>query len=219
VIARWLAWPIVAYRVAISPLKPRCCRFEPTCSRYALDALRQRGAVTGLALALWRVLRCHPFATPGYDPVPPPPARSRTPTQGRAASARHVASRSELAHAQDAGAAERAPSQYGPVRVDRQPLPAQLQADERDDVVAARVSRHDPGDRVRRRRGAIDVDAGVAHWYASGAVPLATTENITPLPMQAVAPIGAVVTVGATSTDRLAALLVAIPQALLTTAS
>lgn len=74
-----LAWPIALYRAVISPCKPRCCRFEPTCSQYALDALRQRGAVVGVALSVWRVLRCHPFAAAGYDPVPPKPTRQPTP--------------------------------------------------------------------------------------------------------------------------------------------
>ena len=67
--------PVIAYRKWISPLKPPCCRFTPTCSRYALDALREWGVVCGLALAVWRVLRCNPFGKGGYDPVPKCPWR------------------------------------------------------------------------------------------------------------------------------------------------
>ncbi len=69
---RWLLIALVqAYRVLISPWKPRCCRFDPTCSHYAIDALRQHGARRGLWLTVGRLLRCQPFAEPGYDPVPP----------------------------------------------------------------------------------------------------------------------------------------------------
>jgi len=48
------------------------CRFEPSCSRYALDALERHGALKGALLAVWRVLRCNPLSKGGYDPVPPP---------------------------------------------------------------------------------------------------------------------------------------------------
>ncbi len=58
------------YRKLISPLKPPCCRFTPTCSQYALEAIRVHGAFKGSALALWRILRCNPFSKGGYDPVP-----------------------------------------------------------------------------------------------------------------------------------------------------
>ncbi len=64
--------PVSLYRMVLSPLKPPCCRFHPTCSAYALEALRVHGAVTGLCLSFWRLLRCQPFARNGYDPVPPP---------------------------------------------------------------------------------------------------------------------------------------------------
>lgn len=47
-----------------------CCRFYPTCSAYAIEALRIHGAFKGSALSLWRLLRCHPFSKGGYDPVP-----------------------------------------------------------------------------------------------------------------------------------------------------
>ncbi len=62
------------YRRDISPCRPPCCRFIPTCSTYALEAVEVHGAVKGGALALWRVLRCHPFHRDKdfiYDPVPP----------------------------------------------------------------------------------------------------------------------------------------------------
>mgnify|MGYP002513282590 FL=1 len=62
------------YRRDISPCRPPCCRFIPTCSTYALEAVEVHGAVKGGALALWRILRCHPFHRDKnfiYDPVPP----------------------------------------------------------------------------------------------------------------------------------------------------
>lgn len=58
------------YRKFISPLKPPCCRFSPTCSAYAVEAFKKRGFFAGLILSVWRVLRCNPFCRPGYDPVP-----------------------------------------------------------------------------------------------------------------------------------------------------
>ena len=58
------------YRQFISPLKPPCCRFYPTCSEYALEAFEKRGFFVGLILTAWRVLRCNPFGKGGYDPVP-----------------------------------------------------------------------------------------------------------------------------------------------------
>lgn len=61
------------YRKFISPLKKPCCRFTPTCSQYALDAVREYGVIFGLSLTLWRVLRCNPFCKGGYDPVPENP--------------------------------------------------------------------------------------------------------------------------------------------------
>ncbi|HTK95445.1 MAG TPA: membrane protein insertion efficiency factor YidD [Terriglobales bacterium] len=61
-----------AYQRWISPALPPACRYTPTCSHYAVEALEQRGLLAGLALATWRVLRCHPFVRGGYDPVPLP---------------------------------------------------------------------------------------------------------------------------------------------------
>ncbi len=59
------------YRKFISPIKPPCCRFTPTCSEYALEAFETHGFFYGLYLAVGRVLRCNPFCRAGYDPVPP----------------------------------------------------------------------------------------------------------------------------------------------------
>ena len=58
------------YRRHISPLKQPCCRFIPTCSQYALEAIEKYGELKGSWLALRRLLRCHPFHKGGYDPVP-----------------------------------------------------------------------------------------------------------------------------------------------------
>ncbi|MDR1735716.1 MAG: membrane protein insertion efficiency factor YidD [Oscillospiraceae bacterium] len=61
---------IRGYRAGISPLFPPSCRFIPTCSEYALQAVEKYGALKGGWLALRRILRCHPFRKGGYDPVP-----------------------------------------------------------------------------------------------------------------------------------------------------
>jgi putative membrane protein insertion efficiency factor len=62
--------PIAAYRACVSPfLMPRC-RFHPSCSCYAQEAVERHGVVKGLGLAAWRLLRCHPFHPGGFDPVP-----------------------------------------------------------------------------------------------------------------------------------------------------
>lgn len=72
------------YQVAISPWTPAACRYDPTCSQYALEAIRGHGGLRGGWLALRRIGRCHPWGGRGYDPVPPPPddsqisARKRT---------------------------------------------------------------------------------------------------------------------------------------------
>ena len=58
-----------AYRWAISPMLPASCRYVPTCSEYALEAVERHGALLGGLKAAWRVLRCHSFAKGGYDPV------------------------------------------------------------------------------------------------------------------------------------------------------
>lgn len=59
------------YRKRLSPMKPPTCRFYPTCSQYALEALEVHGALKGTALTLIRILKCHPLHPGGYDPVPP----------------------------------------------------------------------------------------------------------------------------------------------------
>jgi len=64
--------PVRLYRRYLSPLKPTpSCRFHPSCSEYAVQAVETRGVIVGLALSIWRVLRCNPFNKDGYDPVPP----------------------------------------------------------------------------------------------------------------------------------------------------
>lgn len=62
--------PIRFYQRCISPLTPPSCRFTPTCSQYAIEALRKHGPLKGSMLALRRLLRCHPWGGSGYDPVP-----------------------------------------------------------------------------------------------------------------------------------------------------
>lgn len=62
---------IGAYQLLISPLLLPSCRFEPSCSHYAQEAVAVHGAVHGVALAIKRLLRCHPWGGSGYDPVPP----------------------------------------------------------------------------------------------------------------------------------------------------
>ncbi len=69
-LAAALRAPIRLYRAAIGPLLPRVCRFEPTCSAYALEAIDRHGPFRGAALTAWRLLRCHPFHPGGHDPVP-----------------------------------------------------------------------------------------------------------------------------------------------------
>ncbi|HYM46265.1 MAG TPA: membrane protein insertion efficiency factor YidD [Solirubrobacteraceae bacterium] len=61
--------PILVYQKAISPALPRRCKYEPTCSRYAVEAIRSFGILRGAVLAVWRLLRCNPWSYGGYDPV------------------------------------------------------------------------------------------------------------------------------------------------------
>jgi len=64
-------WLIRLYQKFLSPLKRNpTCRFTPTCSAYAIEAFQKRGFFVGLALTVWRILRCNPFCPGGYDPVP-----------------------------------------------------------------------------------------------------------------------------------------------------
>ena len=69
-IGRAMMAAIRFYRRRISPCMPPCCKYYPTCSQYALEAIGRYGALKGGALALWRILRCNPFSRGGYDPVP-----------------------------------------------------------------------------------------------------------------------------------------------------
>lgn len=65
-----LILPIRFYQLVISPCFPKSCRFTPTCSSYAIEAIRKHGPVRGLILSIKRLLRCHPWGGEGYDPVP-----------------------------------------------------------------------------------------------------------------------------------------------------
>ncbi|HET7633196.1 MAG TPA: membrane protein insertion efficiency factor YidD [Burkholderiales bacterium] len=65
-----VVWIIRGYQYAISPLLPQSCRFHPTCSAYALEAVRRYGALKGLGLAARRLAKCHPWHPGGIDPVP-----------------------------------------------------------------------------------------------------------------------------------------------------
>ena len=58
------------YQLCISPFTPPSCRFTPTCSAYAIEAIQKRGAFVGTLLSIWRILRCNPLCKGGYDPVP-----------------------------------------------------------------------------------------------------------------------------------------------------
>ncbi len=69
-LGRLLMLPIRFYRKFISPLTPPSCRFTPTCSEYAIQAITKHGPFKGTWLAVKRVLRCHPWGGSGYDPVP-----------------------------------------------------------------------------------------------------------------------------------------------------
>jgi putative membrane protein insertion efficiency factor len=77
---RLVVAPIIVYQRLISPALPRRCKYEPTCSQYARQAIGEYGILRGLVLAAWRLLRCNPWSHGGFDPVhaqrlfrPPPP--------------------------------------------------------------------------------------------------------------------------------------------------
>ncbi|MEW2382436.1 MULTISPECIES: membrane protein insertion efficiency factor YidD [Micromonospora] len=80
--ARVLVGPIIAYRRWISPALPARCRFYPSCSAYALEAVSRHGAFRGAGLTVRRLLRCHPFHPGGFDPVPEPGGRRRADVTG-----------------------------------------------------------------------------------------------------------------------------------------
>ena len=65
-----IAFALRMYKRWVSPMLPHSCRFVPTCSEYAMEAIERHGTIRGSALAVGRLLRCHPFARAGYDPVP-----------------------------------------------------------------------------------------------------------------------------------------------------
>jgi len=65
-----LIFLVKGYQKLISPLMPDCCRYQPSCSEYMVEALKKHGAVKGSYLGIKRILRCHPFGGSGYDPVP-----------------------------------------------------------------------------------------------------------------------------------------------------
>ena len=67
---RFIIWLIKCYQKGISPAKPPCCRFIPTCSQYAVEAVERFGVIKGGFLSLRRILKCHPLHKGGYDPVP-----------------------------------------------------------------------------------------------------------------------------------------------------
>lgn len=75
--------PIRLYQRAISPLLPRRCKYEPTCSHYATQAIEQYGILRGLVLATWRLLRCNPWSHGGFDPVEDQRVFSRPPRSAR----------------------------------------------------------------------------------------------------------------------------------------
>ncbi len=76
---KWIAVTLIRlYQLLLSPLMPACCRYHPSCSNYAIEALNTHGFIIGTMLAAWRILRCNPFSKGGYDPVPPPGILART---------------------------------------------------------------------------------------------------------------------------------------------
>jgi hypothetical protein len=69
IVKSFLLMLLRGYKWALSPMLPPACRYVPTCSEYAIEAVERYGAVRGTAMAVWRLLRCHPFVSGGYDPV------------------------------------------------------------------------------------------------------------------------------------------------------
>lgn len=84
-LARVLAWLVRAYQLVVSPWVTATCKYYPSCSAYALEAVRSHGAVRGSGLALWRLLRCNPWSRGGVDHVPgPQPGRAPVHACGQA---------------------------------------------------------------------------------------------------------------------------------------
>jgi len=77
-----LVFILRAYQLVLSPMLGQNCRFYPSCSHYAIEALRSHGAARGSVLTLRRVCRCHPWNEGGFDPVPPPPPHSHSAARG-----------------------------------------------------------------------------------------------------------------------------------------
>ncbi|MBL7073606.1 MAG: membrane protein insertion efficiency factor YidD [Candidatus Omnitrophica bacterium] len=82
IMKRILIAAIKGYQIFISPYLPRSCRYHPTCSEYAKEAICEFGAVKGAVIAARRVLRCHPFAPGGIDPVIKPAIKEETQRKG-----------------------------------------------------------------------------------------------------------------------------------------
>lgn len=78
-LAKPLIWLVKLYRLTLSPLIGQHCRFTPTCSVYAIEALQTHGVLRGTALTVHRLGRCHPWCEGGYDPVPPADDKSSSP--------------------------------------------------------------------------------------------------------------------------------------------
>jgi putative membrane protein insertion efficiency factor len=70
IIRKIIIFPIILYKKIISPILPNSCRFYPSCSQYAIEAIEKRGIFIGILLAIWRILRCNPFSKGGIDLVP-----------------------------------------------------------------------------------------------------------------------------------------------------
>ncbi|MBN1442989.1 MAG: membrane protein insertion efficiency factor YidD [Planctomycetes bacterium] len=79
---RLAALLLSGYKMLISPLLPRACRFHPTCSEYCREAILRHGVLRGGWMGIWRLLRCQPLAKGGFDPVPEATARRRAPPTG-----------------------------------------------------------------------------------------------------------------------------------------
>jgi putative membrane protein insertion efficiency factor len=75
-VRKLLVLAVRAYQVVLSPLLPSACRYQPSCSNYAIEALEKHGALHGTWLAARRIARCHPFRPGGFDPVPDPPTHT-----------------------------------------------------------------------------------------------------------------------------------------------